>query len=127
MNKHLKYCIWLILFMIFMLTACKKHKDITGDTTPPVISNVEFSNVTTSSAKIAWDTDELSTTQVEYGTSTNYGTETAEDINMTTKHSVILNNLLQATDYNYRVKSKDYDSNTSISANYTFSTVEIMN
>src|SRR5262249_48615703 len=38
------------------------------DTTPPVISNIQVSNVTTSSATIAWTTDERSDSAVSYGT-----------------------------------------------------------
>src|SRR5207237_2868725 len=47
-----------------------------ADTTPPVISNVAASGLTLSSATITWNTNEAADSQVEYGTTTAYGSST---------------------------------------------------
>jgi hypothetical protein len=47
------------------------------DTTPPVISAVSGSALTSNSAAVGWTTSELADTQVEYGTTTAYGSSTA--------------------------------------------------
>ena len=57
------------------------------------------------SATITWSSLSNSTTQVEYGTSTNYGYQTPLDPRMTTNHTVSLSGLLGGTVYYYRVES----------------------
>ncbi|GEM_PF-2289437 len=92
------------------------------DVTPPVISNVNSSNITTAAATINWSTDEASDSQVEYGLDTNYGSTSALDANRVTSHSVALAGLTANTTYHYRVKSKDAAGNLAISGNFTFTT-----
>jgi hypothetical protein len=60
----------------------------TGDHTPPQISQVEVSGVTDSSALVTWTTDELSTSQVEYGFDTGYGFSSPLDATLTINHQV---------------------------------------
>jgi chitodextrinase len=91
-------------------------------TTTPVISNVQSTNSTSFSATISWTTDEPATSQVEYGLTTNYGSQTREGTNLTTSHSVNLTGLSSNTTYHYRVKSKDSSNNEAISSDYTFTT-----
>jgi len=91
------------------------------DSTPPVISNVQASNITSSSALITWTTDELSTSTVEYGLNTNYGS-TSSHYALTTTHSVTLTGLSNNTTYDYRVKSIDAYNNAGTSTNNTFMT-----
>ncbi|HEX8185796.1 MAG TPA: fibronectin type III domain-containing protein, partial [Blastocatellia bacterium] len=93
-----------------------------GDTTPPAISGVSASGVTTSAATIVWSTDEASDTQVEYGTTTSYGSLTARNTAMTTAHSAPLSALSAATLYHYRVKSKDAAGNATTSGDFSFMT-----
>lgn len=97
---------------------------IYGKFTDPsaVISSVGTSSVATSSATITWDTDEMSDTQIEYGTTTSYGSTTTRDINFTTEHSQGLSGLSAGTLYHYRVKSRDAVGNISVSGDYTFRT-----
>jgi len=91
------------------------------DSTPPVISNVQSSNITSSSALITWTTDELSISTVEYGLNTNYGSVSSHYA-LTTTHSVTLTGLSNNTTYDYRVKSVDAYNNTGTSSNNTFTT-----
>jgi len=92
-----------------------------GDTTPPTISNVQASSITSSGATITWTTDEASSSVVEYGTTTGYGS-TATGPNDVTSHSVALSGLNAGTTYHYRVKSADSSGNTATSSDYTFTT-----
>jgi uncharacterized membrane protein len=94
----------------------------TVDTVPPVISNVSASSITRLSAAISWTTNKLSDSQVEYGTTTAYGTLTPLDLSLVTSHQVTLTGLLSNTLYHYRVRSHDAVGNLSISGDFTFTT-----
>ena len=91
------------------------------DTTPPVISNVTSSGITTSGATITWTTDELSNSVVDYGLTTSYGS-TSSNASMVTSHSVALSGLSASTLYHYHVKSTDASNNTATSGDFTFTT-----
>jgi|GEM_PF-1199713 len=93
------------------------------DTTPPVISGVSASNVTVNSASISWSTDEPSDSQVEYGTTSAYGSAIVASGSLITSHSVPLGSLSAGVDYHYRVKSKDAAGNLAVSGDFTFTTV----
>ncbi len=97
------------------------------DVTPPVISNVQATNITDSSAMITWTTDEASNSVVNYGTTTGLGS-TASDSTMVTSHSITLSGLQPETTYYYEVQSTDWAGNTATDNNgelyYTFTTNE---
>lgn len=98
------------------------------DATPPVISNI---SVTTGaiSVIITWSTDELASSQVEYGAEAGYGTTTTLENDPASAtsmgivdHSVELSDLDPETTYHYRVKSKDAAGNQKVSDDRTFTT-----
>jgi len=91
------------------------------DTTPPVISGVAAAPVS-SGANITWATNENSDTQVEYGTTTAYGSSTTLNPNLVTAHPQALGSLASATLHHYRVKSRDAAGNLAVSADFTFTT-----
>lgn len=93
------------------------------DATPPAISGVDSSTVTETGTTIAWTTNEASDSQVEYGTSTAYGTSTLLDPTMVTVHSEALSGLTPSATYHYRVRSRDAAGNLAVSADYTFATI----
>lgn len=96
------------------------------DTTPPTVTaGPTVSNITSSSADIAWTTNEASTSQVEYGPTTSYGVSypTPADANLLTSHAVSLAQLSANTLYNYRVRSVDASGNELIGSNGTFTTL----
>ena len=95
----------------------------TSDTTPPVISGITTSSITGTSATITWTTDEASTSQSEYGTTTSYGSSTTIDSAMVTSHSVTISGLSAWTTYHFRVKSQDAAGNLTTSSDYTFTTI----
>ena len=95
---------------------------IEDDDASPTISNIS-AQTTAITATITWTTDIASTSQVEYGTTTNYGSETTLDTNIVTSHSVAITNLIPNTTYHYRVKSNDAASNPAVSSDNTFTTL----
>lgn len=98
-----------------------------GDTTPPIIANIVISNVSVAGAKITWTTDEPATSQVFYGKTASYGSQTAEDTSKTTSHSVTLNSLAAGSVYYYKVKSTDVANNSAISGDNSFTVLVISN
>jgi len=98
------------------------------DTTPPVISEVKVTNISSSamggSAEITWNTDEPATSQVSYGTSASYGTlqPSQTDTSLVTFHDVILYGLSPQTTFHYKVMSRDADGNERSSPDATFAT-----
>lgn len=92
------------------------------DTIPPFITNVQASSVGITSATITWGTNKNADSQVEYGTTTAYGTSTPVDPTAVVNHTVALGSLTQATTYHYRVKSTDAAGNQAVSGDFTFTT-----
>jgi hypothetical protein len=92
------------------------------DTTPPTISAVTATSITTAGATITWTTNESSDSQIEYGTTTGYGSQTTINASLVTSHSQALSGLVSSTLYHYRVKSKDSSNNPANSSDYTFTT-----
>lgn len=90
----------------------------------PAISNVSASSIGLSSALISWKTTTAATSDIVYGTTTNYGqTYTDPSDSQTTNHTVLLNNLTDATTYHYKVGGSDVDGNDLLSDDYTFTTL----
>jgi ribosomal protein S27E len=81
-----------------------------ADSTPPVISGVNVSGISDTRAVVIWSTDELSDSEVEYGTGQKYG-QGATDQSDTLVHSVVLEGLKPMTTYHFRVKSTDVFGN----------------
>jgi len=97
------------------------------DTRPPKISNVraEGSNIGAGSREgesqiiVSWQTDELSTSQVEYGEGVSadyYSNKTAPDQGLTGKHLVVVSGLVPGRPYHLRVNSADGAGNVSLSS-----------
>jgi hypothetical protein len=93
-----------------------------ADTTAPTISDVSSSNITGIGAIIAWTTDEAADSEVEYGTTAEYGGGTPINSTTTTLHTQAVTGLMSNTLYHYRVKSKDAAGNLSVSGDFTFTT-----
>ncbi len=92
------------------------------DTTPPAISLVTATSVTTSTASVAWTTNEPASAEVQYGLTASYGSLSALHPVLDLAHSVELSGLSSNTTYHYRVKSTDDAGNVSFGPDQIFTT-----
>jgi hypothetical protein len=106
-------------------SATSANFTFTTTTQAPVISAVTVSGVTGSSAVITWTTDQASTSQVKYGTSTGYGSLSPANSTLSTLHTVTLTGLTQGTTYDFAVISANTNGNSATSANYTLATTTL--
>ncbi len=88
----------------------------------PTISGVSATNITASSASINWATNAASDSQVEYGLTASYGTQSSLNAALITNHQVTLTGLASNTTYHYRVKSRDAAGTPGVSPDFTFIT-----
>ena len=96
----------------------------TYDTTTPTVSVAAANTPNTAGAAISWRTNELTSTQVEYGTNTSYGAITSESDTSprVSSHSIALTSLQSCTTYHYRVKGRDAAGNVLTGSDKTFTT-----
>ncbi len=91
----------------------------------PIITNVDATEVTHSTAVINWVTDEPSDSTIHYGDTVNLGNVTY-DSELIFTHSFQLTYLEPETEYYYEVQSTDFSGKTTIDNNggsyYTFNT-----
>jgi hypothetical protein len=95
------------------------------DSSTTKITNITFDMVTSSGARISWQTAEPASSQVMYGKTSGYGMvspfypandPTVQGSSGVTSHSVILTGLAKNTWYHFKVKSKTKNGNESISS-----------
>ncbi len=95
-----------------------------GGDTPPVISAVQATNITDSGATITWTTNAPASSQVRYGLTSGYGSETPLDPAPVTSHAVALSGLSPSTLYHYQVLSANaYGAAQSADLTFTTSAV----
>jgi hypothetical protein len=93
----------------------------TADITAPNITDI-LATVTGTDVTITWTTDDLSDSQVDYGTTTGYGTSTPIDSTLTQSHSVTITSLIASQGYHYVVKSRNTATLLRTSPDNTFTT-----
>jgi hypothetical protein len=93
------------------------------DAQPPQISQVAVQNITSSSAQITWQTDELADSQAEYGLTSGYGKLAALNSTLVTTHLAALSGLQANKTYHYRARSKDGSGNLAVSGDFVFTTL----
>ena len=98
----------------FQTSACQT------DTTPPLIGTVG-ATASSSDATISWTTDEPSTSRVDYGATTTYGSF-ATSPGLVSSHTVGLTGLACGALHHYRVSSTDAAGNPAASADAVFTT-----
>lgn len=91
------------------------------DATPPSVTNI-LASVTPFSAAITWATDGPSTSEVQFGLTSNYGFSSGLNSSLVSSHSVQLNSLTPGATYHFRVLSRDAAGNTSASGDRVFTT-----
>ena len=95
----------------------------TGSSAGPTISNVAAGSITEVRAVVSWNLSEPATGQVEYGTTTAYGSVTAPELSFDfSNHVQQVSPLVPGTRYHFRVRSQDAAGNLSVSADETFTT-----
>mgnify|MGYP001263521003 CR=1 FL=1 len=99
------------------------NKALGIDTAGPVLSSIT-ANPGASSVSIAWSTNKLASTALEYGLTSSYGTTTSTtDISpRVLSHTVNLSSLVSCVTYHYRVISTDSSAVTTTSGDNTFTT-----
>jgi penicillin-binding protein 1C len=99
--------------------------NVEADISAPIITNISATKISSISYSITWTTNEPSTSQVVYGTTSDltdpytYAFNSALDSNLVTEHSVTIT-LTAGSTYYYRVKSKDAAGNLAISDEKSF-------
>lgn len=93
------------------------------DTEAPQISELTISEITSSSVKITWNTDENATSVIDYGTTADYGS-TKSDSSLVTSHSINIDSLSANTTYHFNTKSTDSTGNTEEFGDETFITAK---
>ncbi|KKQ52233.1 MAG: hypothetical protein US70_C0010G0038, partial [Parcubacteria group bacterium GW2011_GWD2_38_11] len=86
---------------------------------PSSLSSIKVESKNLGTATVSWQTDQETTSTVEYGLSTSYG-DKKENNSFTTEHSINLSNLNQGVVYHYRVKGEDKDGRLFASSDQTF-------
>ncbi|MCX6930623.1 MAG: hypothetical protein NT154_46570, partial [Verrucomicrobia bacterium] len=71
---------------------------------------------------VTWQTDLPTTSQVEFGLTTAYGSATAVVPALVTDHAVTVPDLIPGTNYHFRVKSRDQCNRETVSGDGIFST-----
>jgi hypothetical protein len=94
----------------------------TGAISAPNISGVAVSNLTATSASITWSTDIPSDSQVSYGLTSAYGSNTAVDATLVTAHGQALSGLTPSTTYHFQVASRAQGGGRSVSGDTVFTT-----
>ncbi len=90
------------------------------------MSNVQVTNLGTTSATVTWDTNKLATSEVDYGADASYGSVKGPNASLVTGHSMTLTGLAPNTTYHYQVLSTTpSDGATTSSGDGTFVTADI--
>ena len=97
---------------------------VADDVMSPRIIAVESFGVSTSSAVISWQTDELSDSFVEHGVSISFGLGPVFSETLTQSHELTITDLTPGTSYYYRIKSKDGAGNRAVSEEYRVRTLD---
>ncbi len=119
---------WLIVFLVILMglvwLGSNLNVSASSDTTPPQISDIKVSEISSSSTIIYWKTDEETDSMVNYGLNKDCGI--ARDSTRTESHSIFLQNLEPSTVYYFRIVASDAAGNKSISNSYHFTTKSLV-
>jgi hypothetical protein len=115
-----------VLIASFVFAGCAGLIAGNNGNPPPTtlaITNVSIGAATTSSCQIDWTTNVVADSDVDYGTSTSYGSTTPVNPAMVTGHQVVLSGLAPSTVYYYQVRSTDSKSSKANSGGHSFKTL----
>ncbi|MBI3627693.1 MAG: fibronectin type III domain-containing protein [Candidatus Sungbacteria bacterium] len=92
------------------------------DTTPPLISEVAVSSISSALATISWTTNELAISTLQYGTTPSYGSSAELSASGLLVHDATLVGLSPLTTYYYCIHATDLAGNTANSCGHSLST-----
>lgn len=105
-------------------TQDKTFTTLVLDATSPVISDIQTSNITQTSATITWTTNEPADSKVSYSLTSPITSPTIlTDPSNVTSHTINLTNLASNTTYYYTVASADASNNPAVSTEQSFTTL----
>ena len=93
------------------------------DFDPPIISDIQVTNITQTSANISWQTNEDSDGMLEYGVNEFFLDQFAFSDNFGTSHSIPLSGLIPDTTYYFVISGSDLDFNLGMSDTNSFTTL----
>src|SRR5713226_4062894 len=118
-----------ILLLVLILPLTLVHSGCVGlagsSSLPLSLSNPAPGSVSSTWAMVDWTTNVPATSQVEFGTTTNYGLNTAFDPTLVNNHAQALTARAAATTYHYRVHSKDSAGIEAVSGDFALTTAQI--
>ncbi len=88
----------------------------------PKITALTANAISSSGATITWSTDQASSSQVVYGTSSAYGSYSPKLSTLATSHTVVLTGLTAGTTYHYEAQSTNSSGAEGVSSDATFTT-----
>jgi len=91
------------------------------DVTAPVVSDLKIDNITAFEATVNFTTDEETLSFVEYGKTSKYGDNSANNL-WSTEHSIKLRGLRLGTDYHIKVTAVDKSGNSTSTEDQKFKT-----
>ena len=106
-------------------TTCGGSTSITvvsTDESSPTLSDLTVSDISDTSAKISWTTNENTTSTVNYGKTIDYGSSTA--ISLGVSHSVTISGLTANTTYHFNIIYSDPAGNEEETGDNTFTTAK---
>ncbi|MBX7245406.1 MAG: hypothetical protein K1X53_07895 [Candidatus Sumerlaeaceae bacterium] len=93
-----------------------------ADPTPPQLSNFQVTKISNTQATLTWNSDDMSTRAVEFGSTTGYGTKVSPDQLRDMQHLVTLTGLTANTTYHFRVGSSNLAGTETWTTDTTFKT-----
>ncbi len=93
-----------------------------GDTSAPNITGILAISVLPTEENIAWTTGELSTSNLEYGTTLSYGSNITLSATAGLAHLAVITGLTPSTRYYYCIRSTDLADNIANSCGHEFTT-----
>lgn len=117
-NKN--YIKSLLVILFFLLSSgAASAQGVTLDNTPPVISNIDIYMTSAVNVSVTWRTDEISTSVVRYGVTSDYGYFGYAEND--TNHIINLDDLDEGKEYFFEIISADESGNISMVSNISFS------
>ena len=88
------------------------------------INSIKIGDVTYTTALISWTTGNATASEVQYGTTTDYGKSIKNtSLSFTTNHTVQLTDLTPGTDYHFRIVATSADGTSDRSSDLSFTTI----